>query len=78
MTKQNKATQQNQRGDENISPHDIGGGPQRGVAVEGSQLDDVDEEPDPDAIPAEDDEDDDAEDDAGDDAEGAEDTATVI
>lgn len=55
MTKQNRAPQPNQRGDENISPHDIGGGPQRGVAVEGSQLDEVVSEPDPDMIAAEDD-----------------------
>jgi hypothetical protein len=84
MTKQNNATQQNQRGDENISPEDIGGGPQRGVAVEGSQLDEAGGELDPDMLPAEDDDDaaadddDEDDDDAADDLEGAEDPATVI
>jgi hypothetical protein len=81
MTKQNKAPQPNQRADENISPQDIGGGPQRGVAVEGSQLDEVVSAPDPDMIPAEDDDDDvadDEEDDDDDDAEGVEEPASVI
>lgn len=57
MTKQNQAAQPNSRNDENISPNDIGGGPQSGV--DGAPIDEDDDIAD--AQDEDDDEDDDAE-----------------